>query len=190
MSSSSLSTPRSAVSLRGVEKSFLGVRALKGVDLELLEGRVTAVAGENGAGKSTLIKILAGAMSPDAGEISIFGQSVDSDPLAVIRAGVSVIAHELTYITEMTVTENLFLGEMPSRLGFVSKRAAVVRARSALARVGLSHLDPNAAVGSLSMSERQLVEVARSLARNARVLVFDEPTSSLPESEEIGRAHV
>ncbi|MCP1430698.1 ABC-type sugar transport system ATPase subunit [Microbacterium foliorum] len=182
-SNSSLSTPRSAVSLRGVEKSFVGVRALKGVDLELLEGRVTALAGENGAGKSTLIKILAGAISPDAGEVSIFGNSVDSDPLAVIRAGVSVIYQELTYVPEMTVTENLFLGEMPSAFGFVSKRAALVRARSALARVGLSHVDPDAAVGSLSMSERQLVEIARSLARDAHVLVFDEPTSSLPESE-------
>jgi ABC-type sugar transport system ATPase subunit len=177
------SAPLSVVALRGVEKSFLGVRALKGIDLDLHAGRITALAGENGAGKSTLIKVLAGAITPDSGEVLIEGRSIDSSPLAAIRAGVSVIYQELTYIPEMTVAENLFLGEMPSRFGLVSGRRANASARKALERVGLSHIDPNVSVVSLSMAERQLVEVARCLARNAKVLIFDEPTSSLPESE-------
>lgn len=172
-----------AVTLRGVEKSFLGVRALKGVDLELRGGQITALAGENGAGKSTLIKVLAGAISPDSGDVLIQGHEIGSDPLAVIQAGVSVIYQELTYIPDMTVAENVLLGQMPTRFGFVSKREANAIARGALNRVGLSYIDPSVAVGTLSMNERQLVEIARCLARNAKVLIFDEPTSSLPESE-------
>jgi ABC-type sugar transport system ATPase subunit len=172
-----------AVSLRSVEKSYLGVRALKGVDLDLRAGTITALAGENGAGKSTLIKVLAGATTPDAGHVLIAGRAVPSDPLSVIRAGVSVIYQELTDVPDMSVAENLSLGMMPSRLGFLSKSKARARARAALRRVGLDHVNPDAPVSALSISERQLVEIARCLARNARVLIFDEPTSSLPESE-------
>ena len=153
------------------------------VSLEIFPGKVLALAGENGAGKSTLIKSLAGAVRPDEGIIEVCGSPVPADPGEVIRAGVSVIYQELTDVPDMSVTHNLFLGALPSAVGFVRQRDADELSRRSLARVGLGHVDPRSPVSSLTLSERQLLEIARCLAREAKVLVFDEPTSSLPEHE-------
>ncbi len=174
---------KAVIELRGVTKSYPGVTALDDVNFALREGSVTALAGENGAGKSTFIKVLAGAVKPDAGELLVNGDAVHSTPASLIRAGVSVIYQELTDVPDMSVAENLFLGDVPSVGGVVRGRKTYEHARDALRRVGLDSLDPMVPVRSLSPSERQLVEIARCLARNARVLVFDEPTSSLAESE-------
>lgn len=169
--------------LIGVSKHYPGVRALTDVSLEIHAGRVLALAGENGAGKSTLIKSLAGAVRPDEGVVEVGGSPVPADPGEVIRAGVSVIYQELTDIPDMSVADNLLLGAMPSTVGVVHRSRAEHVSRKAMARVGLAHIDPRRPVSSLTLSERQLLEIARCLARYAKVLVFDEPTSSLPESE-------
>ncbi len=171
------------VELRGVTKGYPGVTALDDVDFALRAGSITALAGENGAGKSTLIKVLAGAVALDEGEILVGGESVGSTPAELIRAGVSVIYQELTDVPDMSVADNLLLGGVHHTLGFLRARTNMEAARAALQRVGLGALDPTRPVASLSPSERQLVEIARCLARDARVLVFDEPTSSLAESE-------
>jgi ribose transport system ATP-binding protein len=177
------SDPGARVELVGVSKSYPGVKALDGVSLTLEPGTVTALAGENGAGKSTFIKVLAGAVEPDAGGILLDGVPMPADPSAVIDAGVSVIYQELTDVPDMTVAENLVLGRPPCR-GGITRRAEIRRtAREALDRVGLAGLRLDRPIRLLSPAQRQLVEIARCLARDARVLVFDEPTSSLPESE-------
>lgn len=171
------------VRLRDIEKSYAGTVALAGVSLDLVPGRVTALAGENGAGKSTLIKILSGAVALDSGAVDVAGRHVAATPGAIIEAGVSVIYQELTDVRDMSVTDNLFLGRMPAKMGLVSHSQAHAQAQKELARVGLAHLDVTKSIGTLTIAQRQLVEVARCLARNAKVLVFDEPTSSLSESE-------
>lgn len=171
------------VSIAGVSKAYPGVQALSNVDLELRAGRIIGLAGENGAGKSTLIKVLAGAVQPDSGRVEIGGQALPSSTGGVIDAGISVIYQELTDIPFMSVAENLTLGRQVSRLGIVDRRAVRATARAALDQVGLSGLDLSRPIGSLSIAQRQLLEIARCLVRDARVLVFDEPTSALPEAD-------
>lgn len=167
----------------GATKTYPGVVALRDVTLTLRPGTVTALAGENGAGKSTFIKLLSGAETPDAGRITLGGRALPSTPGGVIDAGISVIYQELTDVPDMSVLDNLLLGRQPNRCGWVNRRTAMQSARSALGRVGLGNLDLKQSMRLLSMAQRQLVEIARCLARDARVLVFDEPTSSLPESD-------
>lgn len=169
----------SFVELRGIVKRYPGVTALRDVDLSLRPGVITALAGENGAGKSTLIKVLSGAVQPDQGSVRVGGRDLPPDPRGVIDAGVSVIYQELTDIPDMTVTDNVLLGRPIARSGFVRQSATEKVARAALSRVGLGSLDIGLPISLLSMAQRQLVEIARCLARNAKVLVFDEPTSSL-----------
>lgn len=170
------------VEMKDVSKSYFGVQALDSVNLSLEAGTVTALAGENGAGKSTFIKVLAGVIKPSSGSVVIDGHPAGS-PRDVIDAGVSVIYQELTDVPEMSVVENLFLGRMPSRFGIVNRRKASRLAREALSLVKLDHIDIGTSIRLLSASQRQLVEIARCLMRNAKVIVFDEPTSSLAESE-------
>lgn len=171
------------VKLSGVSKQYPGVRALTDVSLEIFPGKVLALAGENGAGKSTLIKSLAGAVRPDEGTVEVGGAPVPADPGEVIKAGVSVIYQELTDVPHMSIVDNLLLGALPNGAGITRRREAERRSREALARVGLGGLDVWGNIASLTLAQRQLLEIARCLARNAKVLVFDEPTSSLPESE-------
>ncbi|QZY50785.1 sugar ABC transporter ATP-binding protein [Leucobacter tenebrionis] len=166
-----------------MSKRYPGVRALTDVSLDIYAGKVLALAGENGAGKSTLIKSLAGAVRPDEGVVEIGGRPVAADPGEVIKAGVSVIYQELTDIPDMSVADNLLLGAMPASAGMIHRAQAEHTSRKAMARVGLAYVDPRRTVSSLTLSERQLLEIARCLARDAKVLIFDEPTSSLPESE-------
>jgi len=167
----------------GISKSFPGVRALKGVDLQVPAAHVLAVVGENGAGKSTLMKVLAGAYTADAGEVRIGGKVLSAGPAAALHAGIAVIYQELSLVPELSVTENLLLGRMPMRGGLLDRREARRRAVEALARVGLPDLDPGTKVATLGLNVRQLVEIAKALAKDVRVLVMDEPTAALQASD-------
>jgi ribose transport system ATP-binding protein len=180
-----MTTPRLQVS--GMRKRFPGVVALDGVSLTLAPGEVLAVVGENGAGKSTLMKIIAGVYQPDAGELQIDGKLTQlSDPSTAILAGVSLIHQELNLAENLTVTDNLFLGREVTAGGslrILNRRAMAVRAAELLARVGLSESRATRRVESLPPGEKQLVEIARALGMDVRVLIMDEPTSSLTQKE-------
>jgi ribose transport system ATP-binding protein len=171
------------VELSHVYKRYPGVVALDDVTLSLRAGTITALAGENGAGKSSLIKVLSGATAADSGEVKVGGHRLPSDPGEVIRRGVSTIYQELTDVPEMSVLDNVLLARHSSRLGVLEGKANRDLGRAALERVGLRDLDLTRSAGSLTPAQRQLLEIARCLAREARVLIFDEPTSSLPERD-------
>jgi ribose transport system ATP-binding protein len=178
-------TPR--LEATGVRKQFPGVIALDGVSLRLVPGEVLAIVGENGAGKSTLMKIIGGVYQSDAGELRIDGQQVIfSDPAQAIAAGVSLIHQELNLAENLTVTDNLFLGReltYGGSLQILNRGAMVSRAAALLARVGLPNNRAAVRVESLPPGEKQLVEIARALGMDVRVLIMDEPTSSLTQKE-------
>jgi len=169
--------------IRDVSKSFPGVRALKGVSLTLPPSHVLGLVGENGAGKSTLMKILAGAYTADTGTVAVDGTVLHHGPSAALHAGIAVIYQELSLVPDMTVTENVLLGRMPSRGGLVDRRAARARAREVLERVGLGGLDPDRRTSTLGLNVRQLVEIAKALAQDARILVMDEPSAALQRDD-------
>ncbi len=166
--------------MAGVSKRFGATVALEGVDLHVCPGEVLALVGENGAGKSTLMKILSGAYTPDAGSMQLDGQPYrPQGPLAARRAGVAMIYQELSLAGHLSVEENIVLGMEPTRLGLVRRRAMRAKALEALAVFDHPEICPGALVRGLSVGAQQLVEIGRALASDARVLVFDEPTSSL-----------
>lgn len=165
--------------LSGIQKAFGATLALKGVSLELDAGEALAVIGENGAGKSTLMKVLSGAHVPDAGEMEIEGQAYEpSSPLDARRRGVAMIYQELNLAPHLTVEENILLGVEPSRWGWVDGGRRREWARRALADLH-SGIDPGAPVSALTIAQQQLVEIARALVHEPKVLILDEPTSSL-----------
>ncbi len=172
-----------ALTFDRVSMEFPGVKALQDVSFAVHAGSVHALMGENGAGKSTLLKILGGAYRPTSGTLAIDGQprrfARTSEALA---AGVAVIHQELHLVPEMTVAENLFLGHLPQRLGLVDRRALDTAARTQLARVGET-IPPDTRLGDLPLAQRQMVEIAKALTRGARIIAFDEPTSSLSDRE-------
>ncbi|MCC3763426.1 sugar ABC transporter ATP-binding protein [Glycomyces sp. TRM65418] len=172
------------VALRDVEKSFGAVRALRGAGLELHAGEAHALVGENGAGKSTLIKILAGLYRPDAGAIEIDGEPVDlHDPSAAIAAGIAVIYQEPALFGDLTVAENLFIGRQPrGRLGRIDRAAMDRDATALFERLGVL-LEPDRPAKGLSIADQQLVEIAKAISLDARVLVMDEPTAALTSRE-------
>jgi ribose transport system ATP-binding protein len=168
------------LAMRGVHKRFGPTIALKSVDLTLFGGEVLALIGENGAGKSTLMKVLSGAHTADAGTMTLGGEPYrPANPLAARRAGVAMIYQELSIAPHLTVMENILLGVEPGIGPMVSWRQMRHRATRALREVGRGDIDPAARAGTLSIAEQQLVEIARSVALGCRVLVLDEPTSSL-----------
>jgi ribose transport system ATP-binding protein len=170
--------------LQNVRKSFGATAALRGVSLGVGEGEVHALIGENGAGKSTLMKILSGAHEADAGRIALDGAPfAPRNPHEARRAGVAMIYQELNLAPDLSVAENIVLGAEPSRLGWLRRGAMRDTARRALAELGHGDLSPDAPVRSLSIAEQQLVEIARALAGEPRVMIFDEPTSSLTQAD-------
>ena len=167
----------------GVHKRFGGVHALRGVSLQVRAAEVHALVGENGAGKSTLINILAGAERRDAGSIVFGGREVDfHSPAESQAAGIAVIHQELATLPTLSVAENVLMGRLPSHGGFLDRHALLAEARALLGQAGLT-LDPRTPLSELSLSQQQLVEIARALAAGARLLVMDEPSSSLTEHE-------
>ncbi len=179
------SPPR--LQMRGIRKRFGATIALAGVDLSVGAGEILALVGENGAGKSTLMKVLSGAHQPDAGEMWLDGQPYrPHDPHGARTAGVAMIYQELSLAPHLSVAENIMLGMEPVRFGFVRRAEMRRRALEALAQLGHPNLRPELRVGRLSLAMRQLVEIARALAVGCRVLVLDEPTSSLA-AEDIQR---
>jgi ribose transport system ATP-binding protein len=172
-----------------VSKSFPGVKALRSVSLQLGRGEVLAVIGENGAGKSTLMKILAGIQSPDSGELRVEGRRVALDSVtAATQAGIALIHQELNLADNLTVGDNIFLGREPRRWGWIDQSSLDRRASQALQRVGLSE-SPHQPLKKLTIGKQQLVEIAKALSIDARILIMDEPTSSLSgrEAEQLFR---
>jgi len=164
-------------------KDFPGVKALQDVSFDVRPGSIHALMGENGAGKSTLLKILSGAYQPTTGSVVIDGQPrAFTDTSHALAAGVAVIYQELHLVPEMTVAENLFLGHLPQRLGLVKRADLAAAARKQLDLIGEA-IDPATKLGRLPLAQRQMVEIAKALTRGARIIAFDEPTSSLSDRE-------
>lgn len=172
------------LSVQSVTKSFFGNVVLHGVDFDVRGGEIHALIGENGAGKSTLVNIVAGILRRDSGTITFDGKAVDfGHPLEAMRAGISVVHQELSLVPNLTVAENIFLRhELTGLLGFNDWRRMRMEARKIFERMGVD-IDPTALVGSLSIGMQQLVEVAKALSLEAKLIIMDEPTSSLSEKE-------
>ena len=170
--------------MRGISKTFPGVKALQNVELTVHPGEVHALMGENGAGKSTLMKVLSGAYQADpGGEIRVAGRPVKvSGPVEARDAGVSIIYQELALSPNLTVAENIYLGREPRRGGLIDRAEMVRGSGEVLARMGATFL-PGTLVSSLSIAERQMVEIARAVHANSRILVMDEPTTALSSRE-------
>jgi ribose transport system ATP-binding protein len=175
--------PQPLLTMRGIDKSFPGVHALRSVNLDLCAGEVHALLGENGAGKSTLIRVLGGAHSLDEGTIEIDGQAVSVDsPQASQAAGISIIYQEFNLVPALTVRENVFLGQEPSRLSIIPVEQERKRARELFAKIGVT-IDLDALVRDLTIADQQVVEIAKALATDARIIVMDEPTAALSPNE-------
>jgi ribose transport system ATP-binding protein len=171
------------LSAQGLVKVFPGVRALDGATLEVRPGSVHALLGENGAGKSTLVKILTGVHRPDDGRITIDGAAFTfAGPLDALRAGIGVVHQERNLVPAFTVAENIVLHRLPSRLGLVQRQRIRAEARRCLDLLDLD-LDPDTPVAELSVAQAQLVEIAKALAVDSRLLLLDEPTASLTADE-------
>ncbi len=175
---------RPIVELSDVSISFAGVKALEGVDFSCHAGTTHGILGENGAGKSTLIKIISGVLKPDNGTIALNGKTVSfSGPAEAADAGIVCMFQELSLIPDLSVADNISLQRPPRRLGLIDKRAQIVRAEELLARVRCEDVDPRAMVRELSLSRRQMVEVAKALGRDPKVLILDEATSALTQRD-------
>ena len=169
--------------MRGISKSFPGVRALQDVDFEVGPAEIHAFLGENGAGKSTLLKILSGAQPPDGGSIEFDGKSANfASPHEAQAAGIVTIYQEFTLAPDMTVAENVFIGREPGSNFFISYRQLETQTRALCKRIGLDR-SPKARVRDLSVAEQQMVEIARALSMKSKLIVMDEPTSALSRTE-------
>ena len=185
-SAPSASIDEPVLALHGVSKSFPGVRALTDVSFDVHAGEVHALLGENGAGKSTLIKIISGVYPPDTGEITIRGEPVRFlSPREAQSRGIATIYQEFSLYPELTVAENIFAGHMPRTLGGLALdwRRAAKEAAAVLESLDAGDLDVNARVGTLSVGNRQRVEIAKALSRHARILILDEPTAVLTQHD-------
>jgi ribose transport system ATP-binding protein len=177
--------PPAAIAAREVSKAFGGVQAVRAASFAATGGEVHALVGENGAGKSTLIKILGGRLHADAGNLLLDGRQVHlAGPADAERRGIGTVFQELTLLPWMSVAENLLIGHEPrSAFGLIRRAALAPEAEAVLARLGIHHIDPRALACEVSLAERQIVEVARVIIRRPRILLLDEPTSSLVERE-------
>ncbi|MEX0704256.1 MAG: sugar ABC transporter ATP-binding protein [Planctomycetales bacterium] len=176
--------PVPLLSMQGIAKRFGATRALDGVSFELRPGEVMALIGENGAGKSTLMKALSGALQPDAGRMELAGRPYQPrGPHAAHAAGVAMIYQELNLAPDLSVEDNVMLGQESGLVGLLRRGAQRPRVREALARLGRAELPLDTPVHRLSVAAQQVVEIARALVRRARVIVFDEPTSSLARQD-------
>ncbi|MFF9012635.1 sugar ABC transporter ATP-binding protein [Streptomyces sp. NPDC014870] len=171
--------------MSAITKSFPGVRALDGVDLEVAPGEVHCLLGQNGAGKSTLIKVLAGAHQPDGGRITWRGEPVQlRSPIAAMRLGIATIYQELDLVEGLSVAENVHLGHEPTSAGFIVRgRAARTATAALLKRLGHPEIDPARRVGELSAAQQQIVSMARALSHDVRLIVMDEPSAALDPDE-------
>jgi inositol transport system ATP-binding protein len=176
--------PPPLLEIRGIRKAFPGVVALDNVGFQLRAGTVHALMGENGAGKSTLMKIIAGVYTPDKGEIRLKGQPVTlKSPIDALSQGIAMIHQELNLMPHMTVAENVWITREPkNRFGFVDHTELRRRTEALFARLNI-HIDPLAEVQTLSVASRQMVEIAKAVSYNSDVLIMDEPTSALTETE-------
>lgn len=171
--------------MKGISKAFPGVKALQNVDLALHRGEILALLGENGAGKSTLIKILSGDYTADEGEIFIENKKVEkNNPQTAINMGVGVIYQELNNSDPLSIAENIFMGNLPLKFGArIDYKKLYADTREMLNRVGLFHRTPQTPLSELSIAEKQMVEIAKAIGRNTKILVMDEPTASLNDEE-------
>lgn len=170
--------------MRGIDKRFSGVHALKSVDFNLKRGEIRGLIGENGAGKSTLMKILGGDYQADKGEIFVNGNKVSiKDATVAAKCGISFIHQELSLFSDLDIATNIFIQNIPNLHAIVRKKEMIKRTRELLETVGLTHCRPEQSVRSLQIGEQQLVEIARCLTMDTKILVLDEPTSSLTSKE-------
>ena len=176
--------PGAAIEVRGLEKRYGDFSALRGVDFVLQSGEIHAIMGQNGAGKSTLIRILAGAETPSAGTLKVFGRDLAfSSPAAAAAAGISVVYQDLSLVPAMTVTDNIFLGKEPCGLGGAVRTRHMRRQVRDLIDAYHLPLDPAATVESLPFAFKQMTEIAKALLSEAKILILDEPTSALTDGE-------
>ncbi len=170
--------------MEGISKRYGGVRALENAELSVAQGRIHAVLGENGAGKSTLIKVMAGVVAPDEGRMTMDGNAVNfASPAAANQAGIACIFQELSLVPELSVADNIVISNPPRRFGMINRRAQRGIAEQALARAGAADIHPSALVKDLPLSRRQMVEIAKALARKPRILILDEATSALTAAD-------
>ncbi|MBR6514573.1 MAG: sugar ABC transporter ATP-binding protein [Clostridia bacterium] len=169
--------------MEGIEKSFSGVHALKSVDFELRRGEVHALMGENGAGKSTLMKVLCGIHQPDGGRIVLFGKEVSFRNIAQAQAaGISVIHQELNMMNHLSVAQNIYIGREPAKGIMIDDRKMIRDAKGLFDRIGVN-IDPRVRLGELTVGKQQMVEIAKAVSRDCRLLVLDEPTAALTQTE-------
>ncbi len=179
-----MSQPTQIFSMDGISKRYGGVTALERADLVVNSARIHAILGENGAGKSTLIKIMSGVVTPDTGRMVLDGKDVSfASPSAANDAGIVCIFQELSLIPDLSVADNIVISHPPTRFGMINRRAQRRIAEEALARAGAEDIHPMALVKDLPLSRRQLVEIAKALARNPRILILDEATSALTAAD-------
>ncbi|MFC7914626.1 sugar ABC transporter ATP-binding protein [Streptomyces sp. NPDC057386] len=180
-----MATDPPLLTMSGITKSFPGVRALDGVDLDVQAGESHCLLGQNGAGKSTLIKILAGAHQPDTGMIRWQGRQVTPrSPIAAMRLGIATLYQELDLVEHLSVAENIHLGHEPTTAGFlVRRRTAEAASAALLRRLGHPEIDPRRPAGTLSAAQQQIVSLARALSHDVRLIVMDEPTAALDPDE-------
>jgi ribose transport system ATP-binding protein len=170
--------------VRGLRKSFAGVKALQGVDLVVRPGEVHCVLGQNGAGKSTLIKTLSGAYQPDSGEIFWQGESITiGGPVAALELGIATMYQELDVVDGLTIAENVFLGHEQATGGLLHVASANARTEQILSRLGHGEISPRMEVGQLSAANKQIVSMARALSRDTRLIIMDEPSAVLDSQE-------
>ena len=178
-----MSAGKTFIELKGIEKIFPGVKALDGVSFDIREGEVHSLCGENGAGKSTLIKVMTGAHARDGGQYLIDGKEVHfKSTQEAIAAGVSCVYQELSIAPQLDVAKNLFIGNLPMKGGLVDHKKLYEESARILAELDL-HISPRTIAGDLSVGQQQMIEIGRALTSNARLIIMDEPTSSLSEAD-------